>query len=129
MEYRMGSQAEPNHGLLIGAIVHMLSLIAEDAREAEEAGFATDANDLWKVGAYVCVLTSAFLRGHEGFYVELAGVRSNLAAGKDGRTPTGFEVSKDMVLSEEVCRNLPHVTLHFWVTSKGRPGWTTTLSR
>ena len=122
MEYRMGSQAEPNHGLLIGAIVYVLSLIAEDAREAEGAGFTTDANDLWKVGAYVCILTSAFLRGHEGFYVELAGLRSHLAAGKDGRIPTGFEATKNMLLSEEICRNLPHVTIALLGHFKGETG-------
>jgi len=31
MEYRMGSQSKPDHGLLIGAIVHLLGLIEEDA--------------------------------------------------------------------------------------------------
>ncbi len=31
MEYRMGCQAQPNHGLLIGAIVYLLDLMSEDA--------------------------------------------------------------------------------------------------
>ena len=57
MEYRMGSQAEPDHGLLVGAIVHLLSLMEMDARDAEESESYVDANELWKVGAYVCVLT------------------------------------------------------------------------
>jgi hypothetical protein len=34
MEYRMGSQSQPNHGLLIGAIVHLLDHVEADAREA-----------------------------------------------------------------------------------------------
>ncbi len=31
MEYRMGCQLQPNHGLLIGAIVHLLYLVEMDA--------------------------------------------------------------------------------------------------
>jgi hypothetical protein len=34
MEYRMGCQSEPNHGLLIGAIVHLLDILTVDAQEA-----------------------------------------------------------------------------------------------
>ena len=59
MEYRMGCQSQPNHGLLIGAIVHLLALMAEDAREADRLGLHSDAKELWKVGAYVCTLTDA----------------------------------------------------------------------
>ena len=61
----MGSQSELNRGLLMGAIVYLLSLVTMDAEEAEESGFHADANKLWKVGAYVCILTAASLRGHE----------------------------------------------------------------
>jgi hypothetical protein len=56
--------------LLIGAIVHLLDFIKEDAQELEEQGAFAVANDLWKVGAYVCMLTAASLRGHEGFYLD-----------------------------------------------------------
>jgi len=37
-------------------IVYLLSLVSMDAEEAEEAGFHADANELWKVGAYVRLL-------------------------------------------------------------------------
>ena len=47
----MGCQSQPNHGLLIGAIVHLLELINEDAKEAERLGDSAGANKLWKVGA------------------------------------------------------------------------------
>jgi hypothetical protein len=67
MEYWMGCQSQPNYGLLMGAIIYLLELIAEDAKEAEHLGSRSDANKLWKVGAYVCMLTAASLRGHEGF--------------------------------------------------------------
>jgi hypothetical protein len=70
----MGCQSQPNHGLLMGAIVHLLDLIAEDAREVERLGAIAAANELWKVGSYVCVLTAALLHGHKGFYLDLAGM-------------------------------------------------------
>jgi hypothetical protein len=57
----MGCQSQPIHGVLVGAIVHLLALIEEDAKEAERLGYKTDANELWKAGAYVCVLTAASL--------------------------------------------------------------------
>jgi hypothetical protein len=74
LEFRMGCQSNPNHGLLMGAIVHLLKLIRINAEEAEEAGAALEANTMWKVGTYVCILTAASLCGHEGFFLELAGL-------------------------------------------------------
>jgi hypothetical protein len=41
----MGCQSDPNHGLLMEAIVHLLILIKEDAEEEEE-GSTLDANEL-----------------------------------------------------------------------------------
>ena len=74
MEYRMGCQAQPNHGLLIGAIVYLLDLVSEYARKVERLNCATNANELWKIGTYICTLTCASLQDHEGFYLDLAGV-------------------------------------------------------
>jgi hypothetical protein len=48
MEYRMGCQSEPNHGLLIGAIVHLLAILTVDAQEAGESGLEVEANELWQ---------------------------------------------------------------------------------
>jgi hypothetical protein len=93
------------------AVIHLLHLLRADAQSAEETGYVSDANYLWKVGAYVCVLTAASLRGHEGFYVELAGLRQHLNKGKAGSIPPGLSVTKEVVLSEEVCAHLPHVTV------------------
>ncbi len=61
LEFRMGCQSDPNHGLLMGAVVHILALVKADAEEAEEAGSTLEANEVWKLGAYVCVLTAASL--------------------------------------------------------------------
>jgi hypothetical protein len=105
----MGCQSDPNHGLLMRAIVHLLGLMKADAEEAEEFGLELDANNLWKVGVYFCVLTAASLRGHKGFYLELAGVRKHLAKGKQGEVPLGLD--KSTILTEEKHSNLPHVTV------------------
>ena len=111
MELRMGSQSQPDQAVRVGAIVHLLHLIKSDAWDMEENEFVSEANYLWKVGAYVCVLTAASLRGNEGFYVELAGLRQHLSQGRTGSVPVALEITKDTVLTEEVCVNLPHVTV------------------
>ena len=107
----MGSQAQPDQAVRVGAIVHLLRLLKSDAQCAKDTGYAADANYLWKVGAYVCVLTAASLRGHEGFYVELAGLRKHLSKGKSGTIPAGLSITKEVILMEEVCVNLPHFTV------------------
>ncbi len=113
----MGCQSQPNHGLLIGAIVHLLEFINKDAKEAERLGDSAGANKLWKVGAYICVLNAASLRGHEGF---LAGVHKHLAKGRVGTIPAGL--NKSTVLMEEVCLKLPHITICLLGIFKGETG-------
>jgi hypothetical protein len=120
LEFRMGCQSDPNHGLLMGVIVHLLDLIKIDAEEAEEAGAALEANELWKVGAYVCILTAALLRGHKGFYLELAGLQKHLSKGKMGIVPA--VLNKSTLLTKEACRNLPHVTVCLLGKFKGETG-------
>ena len=46
MEYWMGCQSKPNHGVLIGAIVHLLAILSVDAQEAEESRLEVEANEL-----------------------------------------------------------------------------------
>ena len=57
----------------------------------------------------LCTLTAASLRGHEGFYMDLAGLQNHLPWGKDGHIPIGL--NQNSVLTEEMCRDLPHVTV------------------
>jgi hypothetical protein len=120
MEYRMGSQAQPNHGLLIGAIIRLLEIIDEEAKEAARVDSIAEANELWKVGAYVCILTAGSLRGHEGFYLDLAGMRKHVAKGREGVIPEGL--NKSTVLTEEDCLRLPHVTICLLGKFKGETG-------
>ena len=49
---------------LIGAIVHLLALMRADVEEAKEAGSMAEADELWKVGANVCILNTASLQVH-----------------------------------------------------------------
>ncbi len=83
-----------------------------------------EANELWKGGAYICILTAASLRGHEGFFLELAGLRKHLAKGRvKGRVgDVPVALNKSTLLTEEVCRNLPHVTLCLLGKFKGETG-------
>jgi hypothetical protein len=118
----MGSQSEPNCGLLMGAIVYLLSLVTMDAEDAEELGFHADANKLWKVGAYVCILTAASLHGHEGFFVDLMGLQDNLSTGRFGVIPTGLVINKDMLFTEDICKDFSHVSVAMLGHFKGETG-------
>jgi hypothetical protein len=120
MEYWIGCQLQPNQSLLIGAVEHLLKLIKVDAWEAEEAGSGMAANELWKIGAYVCMLTATLLQGHEGFYLDLAGLHKHLHKGKTGVILAGLD--KNTVLSEEMCMNLPYVTISLLGKFKGETG-------
>jgi hypothetical protein len=120
MEYQMGSQSQPNHGLLIGAVVHLLDLMETGAREAWETGLIAEANELWKKGAYICTLTAASLQGHEGFYLDLASMRKHVKKGSMGSIPVGLD--KHTVLTEETCRNLPHIIICLLGKFKGGMG-------
>jgi len=78
-----------------------------DAEEAKEAGSMAEADELWKVGAYVCILTVASLRGHKGVY---------------GVIPMGLSNSSLLTEAEEMCRDLPHVTICLLGKFKGESG-------
>ena len=86
----------------------------------EESGLEVEANELWKAGAYFCTLTAASLRGDEGFYMDLAGLQDHLPRGKDDHVPIGLNQSS--VLTEEMCRDLPHVTVCLLGKFKGEIG-------
>jgi hypothetical protein len=81
-----------------------------------------EADELWKVGAYVCILTAASLRGHKGVYLELAGLRKHLAKGRAGVIPMGLSNSSLLTEAEEMCRDLPHVTICLLGKFKGESG-------
>jgi hypothetical protein len=89
-------------------------------RRAEEGNSQADANDLWKVGSYICILTETSLRGHKGFYVELAGLWKHVSKGKLGVVPP--VLNKSTLLTEEACKNLPHMMVCLLGKFKGETG-------
>jgi hypothetical protein len=105
---------------LIGAIIRLLTILSVDAQEVEKSGLELEANKLWKAGSYFCTLMAASLHGHEGFYLDLAGLRSHLSRGKDGHIPVGL--NKSSVLTEEMCRDLPHMMVCLLGKFEGETG-------
>jgi len=77
-------------------------------------------NKLWKVGTYLCVLTAASLCGHEGFYLDLAGMRKHMTKETVGTKPVGL--NKSMVLTKEDGLKLPHITICLLGKFKGETG-------
>ena len=102
----MGFDSQADHRVGIEAIVQVLEYIREDAAEMQDV---EEANILWKIGAFICVLTAACLRGYEGFYLDLGTLRANIHKGRDGTVPKGIRTN--IILTEQMCRNLPHVSI------------------
>jgi hypothetical protein len=63
---------------------------------------------------------AASLRGHEGFYLDRAGMRKHVEKGRTGVIPAGL--NKSTVLKEEDCLHLPHVTICLLGKFKGEMG-------
>lgn len=106
MENRMGYDSTADHAVSMEAIDLALEYIKEDAEETDDV---EEEKLLYKVGAFICLLTAASLRGYEGFYLDLGALRANIHKGKDGIIPPGIKTNT--ILTEAVCRNLPHVAI------------------
>ena len=119
MEYRMGHQSKANRATRIGAIVKAVSYIREDAEACE---IEAEANELWKIGAYVTVVTAASLRGNEGFFMDLEGLLRHIGKGKNGSLPAEG-ITKSTLRSEDTCEALPHVVVCLLGKFKGRTGF------
>jgi hypothetical protein len=114
LETRMGHKSKANHALSMAAMVQAITYVKEQAMSARDRA---EANYMWKFGAYLTISTAAGLRGHEGFYLDLAGVRKYLARGKEGTIPD--KLRKDTILTEEQCERLPFVVLPLLGKFKG----------
>lgn len=95
-------------------MVKLLNHIREAAESSEDL---LEANELFKIGAFVCMCTSGSLRGYEGFYADLASIKNNIHKGKNGVAPKKF--SKTTVLDEQDCEKLPHVCIALLGKFKG----------
>ena len=107
LETRMGHQSRANHATTMEVMVKLLMFLKA---AAEAASSVEEANELWKAGAFICLLTAGSLRGYEGFYADLAGLRRYLCTGVNGIVPAR-RINKNTILSDQECRNLPHVVI------------------
>lgn len=105
-EARMGFDTRKQLYLPIPVILEQLRLVKRDAEDTEDPHYS---KTLYKFGSLICILTAASLRGHEGFYTDLAATRKHITKGRDGVVPTN--VLKRAILTEEECSNLPEVCL------------------
>ena len=115
-EDRMGYDTRKQKYLSMPVIVEVLSLIRRDAEAATEARAST----LFKFGSLICVLTAGSLRGHKGFFFDLAATRNHLDRGRNGVIPQG--VLKRALLTEKECANLPEVCVCLIGKFKGENG-------
>ncbi|KAK1734216.1 hypothetical protein QTG54_014983 [Skeletonema marinoi] len=107
-EYRMGSESRANQPISIRATVEILRRIRMMAADETESDLAL-SNYYYRVGAMLAVLTAGSLRGYEGFYVCLAGLRKHLRSGKNGVVPADYNFHT--LFSEDDARKLPHVVI------------------
>lgn len=118
-EYRMGSESRANKPITIKATIEILRRLRLRAEEESETNPHL-SNYYYRVGAMIAVLTSGSLRGNEGFYLSLAGLRKHLHLGRDGIIPAGYNLHH--IFSEEDAMRLPHVVLSLLGDFKGENG-------
>ena len=114
---RMGYDTRKQLDLSILAIVAMIEQIESDIDTSEDV---TQVNRLIKTAALVTILTAASLRGHEGFYLDIAGTQKYLHKGKHGQLPAGS--LKKKIFTETEASNLPEVCICLVGKFKGETG-------
>ena len=117
MEYCMGYDTEADRGVSIEAIVKLLDHIKTDAAEADTKA---EARQLYKIGTFVCMVTSGSLRGNTGYYADLAGLREHIGKGRDGVIPP--KMTQNRLLTEFEAKRLPHVAICLLENFKGEGG-------
>lgn len=122
MQNRMGYESAADHGVGMRAIVKLLEYIKADALDLEAEESMEEANQLFKIGAFICAVTVGSLRGYEGFFMDLAGMISHLDKGREGEVPEVLHANLQALLSEEMCSRLPHITLCLLGNFKGEGG-------
>lgn len=113
----MGYETHNQLAVPIAVVVRLLELVDVDIASSEDSAHA---KLLTRFGSLVAILTAASLRGHEGFYLDIAATRKFLAIGKDGVVPSG--AMKKRILSEEEARALPRVCICLLGKFKGETG-------
>ena len=115
-EDRMGYDTKKQLYLDINVVLEQLRLIKRDAGVMDNM----QSNLLYKFGAFICILTAASLRGHEGMFLDLASTRKYISKGRHGEVPRGVLTKK--ILTEQECSNLPEVCICLVGKFKGETG-------
>jgi hypothetical protein len=114
---RMGYETKNQKAVSISAVIRQIELIESDI---EEAGSQEQVHVLVKLATLITVLTVGSLRGHEGFYLDLAATRKHLAEGINGIVPAKALTTK--LMTEQEAKNLPQVCLCLLGKFKGETG-------
>ena len=113
----MADDTEADHVVPIDVFVTVLDCIERDAKECRGK---LEANELWNIGAFICLVTSASLRGYEVLYMDISGLRSHLDKGREGVVPP--ELTHNLVLDETAVHSLLHVAIYLLGNFKGEVG-------
>jgi hypothetical protein len=113
----MGFETNNQLATPIDAVIRQLELIDADIDDAADH---KARHFLIKVGALIAILTAASLRGHEGFYLDIAATQKHLPKGKHGRLPRN--ALKRKVFTEAEAKNLPEVCICLLGKFKGETG-------
>jgi hypothetical protein len=113
----MGYATKNQVAVPIAAVVRQLELIEADLEEAEDD---STRHFLVRLGALIAILTAASLRGHEGFYLDIAGTRKHLERGRSGTIPR--QALKRKIFTEAEAANLPQVCICLLGKFKGETG-------
>ena len=114
---RMGYDTMKQLDVPIGVVVRQLELIRDDM-ESETS--QSRKHLLTKLGALITVLTAGSLRGHEGFYLDIAGTSKRLSKGASGTLPTGNLTKK--LFTEDEASDLPEICVCLLGKFKGETG-------
>lgn len=114
---RMGYETKNQKAVPISAIIRQIEMIEADIDNAETQD---QAHFLVKVATLITILTSASLRGHEGFYLDIAATQKHLSSGKNGTIPGKALTTK--LMTEKEARNLPQVCVCLLGKFKGETG-------
>ena len=106
VQSKMGFKSKANHAITMSAMVAAIGYVKRDAMAADTL---VEANYLWKFGAFLTVFIAASLRGYEGFYTDLAGLRGQQEKGRHRTVP--HPLTKNTILTEEQCLDLPHIAI------------------
>jgi hypothetical protein len=113
----MGYETKNQKAVPISAIIRQIEMIAADIDNAETQD---QAHFLVKVATLITILTAASLRGHEGFYLDIAATQKHLQTGKNGTIPGKALTTK--LMTEKEARNLPQVCVCLLGKFKGETG-------